>query len=101
MKMPKKWERGEMVRSYREFEISVRAKRMLYVKGFFHGRPTSAVVVANMSYSLVTALIVGGNINLASQCEGYREWLREELLGPEPEAFLRLAPTEEGWEIVD
>lgn len=81
MKMPKKWERGDPIYTYAAFEDAVKAKRMMFVARFFKGRATSAVMVANMSYSVVTRLIQHGSINLAVQSEEYRQWLRDELLG--------------------
>ncbi len=87
-RMPSKWERSDPIWTYPDFETALSAKRMMYVSGFFRNRPTSAVVVANMSYRLVTRLIWAGRINLAVQSEEYRDWLRDELLGPQPEMRL-------------
>ena len=44
-------------------------------------RATSGTVVANMSYAKVTRLIQSGHIHVAVQSEGYRDWLRDALLG--------------------
>ena len=81
MKQPKKWGIGPMVVTYGAFEHAVHNNRMLFVMGFFKGRPTSSKVVGNMSYLLVTHLIRQGRINHAIQTEEYRDWLRAQLLG--------------------
>ena len=84
MRQPKKWKRDHPILTYPDFETCVRAKSMIFVMGFFRERPTSAVVVANMSYSLVTWLILHARLNIAVQTEEYRDWLRDELLGEQP-----------------
>ncbi len=81
MRPPKKWKRGERIYTYEAFENAVQAKRVMFVNRHFRDRPVNAVVVANMSYSVVTSLIRGISISLAVQSEEYREWLRDELLG--------------------
>ncbi len=91
MKAPPKWEPGgDMITTYGDFEAAVRAKRVLYVTGFFkrsspvhvrsQERAVSAVMVGNMSYMMVTQLIMSGKIRRAQQTEEYTDWLREEML---------------------
>ena len=92
MRAPPKWEPGgDMITTYGDFEDAVRAKRVVYVEGFFtrsspthvrsRERAVSAVVVGNMSYMLVTQLIQGGKIRRARQTVEYHEWISGEILG--------------------
>lgn len=80
--MPTKWERADSIWTYPEFDRHWRREGLvMFVDGLFKGRAVSGRVVANMSYALVTYLIMQGRIHLAQQTEEYRGWLRDELLG--------------------
>lgn len=56
---------GETILSREHFDRALRAKRTVYVRRFFKGRPTSIVFVANMSYSLVCHLVRTRAIRIA------------------------------------
>lgn len=84
MKRPSKWEPGPGIYNYPDFERAVESGCLMFVLGRFKGRPVSGKVVANLSYSLVTSLIGRVRISVAVQTEDYRDWLRDELLGPQP-----------------
>ena len=77
----RKWSRGDTITTCIGVDGACRARRGVFVDGLFRGRPVGIVVVGNMSYNLVTRLVMGCRIKLAVQSEEYREWLREELLG--------------------
>ena len=61
MKKTTKWVK-DFQPTREEFDAAVRLKAVVVVDRFFRGRPTSAVFVANMSYSLVTWLLNNGSI---------------------------------------
>ena len=76
-----KYEQGDQITTYGAFEAAARTGAMVYASYWFRRRPVSAKMVENMSYRLVTRMIVSGQLRHAVQTEEYREWLRDELLG--------------------